>query len=66
MKALGVQVVINDSTISISVSNDKITQWIQEITSILRIGKLSPALAKKIAGKLQWGATEVFGKGARA
>ena len=44
---------------------DRLAKWISEISETLSTGKLSPAKARKLAGKLGWGACAVFGRGAR-
>ena len=43
----------------------KKAKWLEQIRDALRSGCLAPAEASKLAGRLSWGATAVFGRGAR-
>ena len=65
--ALGVQVGMDtpSSCLRFEVPADKIQKWTEEITSVLRSGFLMPSAARKLAGRLSWGSSMVFGKGAR-
>ena len=54
-----------ESAVYFSVSQERADRWIAMIQDILRSNSLSPARAKKIAGKLSWGTCQVFGRGAR-
>ena len=64
---LGVLVSFEDSseTAVFEVPADKSTKWRSEIASVLEHGILTPAAARKLAGKLSWGATVVFQRSAR-
>ena len=64
---LGIQVALDDAreVFVFNIPEDKRVNWIAEIEKILELGVLSPAQARKLAGKLSWGATMVFGRSAR-
>ena len=47
------------------IGDEKKEKWLEQIRRALRSNALSPAEAAKLAGRLSWGATAVFGKGAR-
>ena len=65
--ALGVRVSVDATTkcLNFVVPSDKCAKWLAEIAEVLRAQRLTPAHAQKLAGRLSWGATAVFGKGAR-
>jgi hypothetical protein len=65
MRVLGVEVSITDVCVRVCIPSEKISQWVTQIQNILHAGHLTPTIAGKLAGKLSWGACEVFGKGAR-
>ena len=48
-----------------AIGTDKRDKWTQEIEGALAAGRMSPAAASKLAGRLGWGSTAVFGRGAR-
>ena len=48
-----------------SITEDRIEKWMCEITEALRSGRLAPSRASKLAGKLSWGGSAVFGRGCR-
>jgi len=48
-----------------SIPPEKAAKWQASIEDVLRAGHLTPADAAKLAGKLGWGASAVFGRGAR-
>ena len=64
---LGVSVCFEDAAgVAIfEIPAEKIEKWQANIAEILRQGSLSPASARKLAGKLNWGATVVFQRSAR-
>ena len=64
---LGVCVEFDDHNqlIQFSLEAERLEKWTAEIREALRRRSLSPARALKLAGKLSWGATAVFGRGAR-
>ena len=64
---LGVCVEFDDQRqlILFSLEEERLGKWRAEIREALRRSTLSPARALKLAGKLSWGATAVFGRGAR-
>ena len=65
--ALGVHVSIDAAAecLNFVIPSDKCTKWLEEIAAVLESQELTPAHAQKLAGRLSWGATAVFGKGAR-
>jgi hypothetical protein len=67
VRALGVDVEILESEhqLRFSIGEDRAQAWSEQIRDILQCQRLSPAQASKLAGKLSWGATAVFGRGAR-
>ena len=46
-----------------AIGDDKRHKWIQEIEWVLAAGRMSPAAASKLAGRLGWGSSAVFGRG---
>ena len=64
---LGIHVALDEvgEKFVFTVPTPKCSQWVAEIEAILTAGVLTPAAAQKLAGKLSWGATMVFGKSAR-
>ena len=48
-----------------SIPPEKAAKWQASIEDVLRARHLTPADAAKLAGKLGWGASAVFGRGAR-
>jgi len=66
-RALGVDVTVHEQTdhIQFTIGDDRSSKWRAEIEHILWSERLSPSQASKLAGKLSWGATAVFGRGAR-
>jgi len=66
-RALGVDVAVQEQEdkICFSIGEDKAASWIDKISLILHQQHLAPSDASKLAGKLSWGATAVFGRGAR-
>jgi len=64
---LGVQVeYVDDSqTMVFRVTEERAAQWQVEITGYLLSQCMLPSQARKLAGKLNWGASCVFGRGAR-
>ena len=65
---LGVDVRFDDvqQEIVFDIGPEKLEMWSSQITKALRAGTLPPAEAQKLALRLSWGASSVFGKGARA
>ena len=64
---LGLRVDIDDAeqSMSLGIEESKLKQWLVMIETILGTRKLSPAMSRTLAGKLSWGASNVFGRGAR-
>ena len=64
---LGVDVEVDQAAqcVHLAVGPAKLGQWKSQIRAILARGSLHPAEAKKLAGKLSWGASAVFGRAAR-
>ena len=64
---LGVGVHFDDARqlIIFTLEAERVEKWCAEIREALQRRSLSPAQAQKLAGKLSWGATAVFGRGAR-
>ena len=64
---LGVGVRFDDANqvIAFELERDRLQQWRAQILEALEDGALAPTQAQKLAGKLSWGATAVFGRGAR-
>jgi len=65
--ALGVHVSVDAAAkcLNFVVPSDKCAKWLEEISAVLHCQQLTPAHAQKLAGRLSWGSTAVFGKGAR-
>lgn len=65
---LGVGVRFDDARqeIVFDVGPEKLELWSSQIVRALKAGALPPAEAQKLALRLSWGASSVFGKGARA
>ena len=63
----GVQVAfsVKDQAVRFSIGKEKADKWLGLVRDILRKGGVSPAAAGKLAGSLSWGASSVFGRGAR-
>jgi len=66
-RALGVDIAIDEAEAQMifCIGEDKAEKWKEQITEVLQSERLTPAEASKLAGKLSWGATAVFGRGAR-
>jgi len=66
-RALGVDVECDEATdtLRFEIGQDRIQKWTAEINEILFSCWCSPSRASKLAGKLSWGASAVFGRGAR-
>jgi len=66
-RALGVDIAISESEdqMTFRIGEDRAAAWKQQIFDVLKKESLAPAEASKLAGKLSWGATAVFGRGAR-
>ncbi len=62
---LGVEAAARGDQLVFQVPAEKSDKWLCEIDAILAEGKCSPARARSLVGKLSWGASAVFGKGAR-
>ena len=64
---LGVDVEIDSSgqALHLEICPGKLAQWASQIRGILMRNVLHPAGAKKLAGRLSWGASSVFGRAAR-
>ena len=65
--ALGVQVEYVDGSgaMIFRVTKERVAKWRIEIESCLLSHCMWPSQARKLAGKLSWGASYVFGRGAR-
>ena len=65
--ALGVDVQFDehDRELVFRVGSQRLSSWRKEIEECLRREMLAPSHAKKLAGKLSWGSSMVFGRGAR-
>ena len=65
---LGVQVSfdVRAQALQFWVGDEKSGKWIATIRVFLQRGRMSPAEAGKLAGKLSWAASAVFGRGMRA
>ena len=65
--ALGVQVEYVDGSgvMIFRVTKERVAKWKNEIESCLLSHCMWPSQARKLAGKLSWGASYVFGRGAR-
>ena len=65
--ALGVQVehVDGSEAMIFRVTEERVAKWRIEIESCLLSHCMLPSQARKLAGKLSWGASYVFGRGAR-
>ena len=65
--ALGVQVEYVDGSgaMIFRVTKERVAKWRNEIESCLLSHCMWPSQARKLAGKLSWGASYVFGRGAR-
>ena len=48
-----------------SIAEERTKKWMGEIDDALRMGRLAPSRASKLAGKLSWGGSAVFGRGCR-
>lgn len=59
------EIVAQEQALTFSIPPDKVAKWRSSIEQVLQSGQLSPAGAAKLAGKLGWGASAVFGRGAR-
>ena len=57
--------VAQEQAMVFSIPPEKAAKWQASIEDVLRAGRLTPADAAKLAGKLGWGASAVFGRGAR-
>ena len=57
--------VAQEQALAFSIPPEKVAKWRGSIEQVLQSGQLSPAGAAKLAGKLGWGASAVFGRGAR-
>ena len=66
--ALGVEVSFEDDsgTLVFRVGEERASKWQATICYFLRAGEMLPSEARKLAGKLSWGGSVVFGRGARA
>ena len=66
--ALGAEVEVEDAsnTLVFRVGDARAQKWQSDIRYHLKRGELLPSQARKLAGKLSWGASWVFGRGARA
>ena len=64
---LGAEVAIDQAApaVHVTIGPAKLAQWKAQIEAILAARVLHPAEASKLAGKLSWGASAVFGKAAR-
>ena len=64
---LGVQAAVDDDAgcLVFTVDEAKMEKWIGLLLAARRSGELSPMQSRKLAGMLSWGASCVFGKGAR-
>ena len=65
LTALGVKVRVSDDEVKLRVGDERAARWVEEIGEVLRSERRTPGRARKLAGKLGWGACEVFGRGAR-
>ena len=65
--ALGVHVEADNinAKLIFRIPEEKLVALRAEIAAILRTGRLPPSSARKLAGKLSWGASALFGRGAR-
>ena len=65
--ALGVQIeyVDRSQTMIFRVTEERAAKWRVEIQGYLLSQRMLPSQARKLAGKLSWGASYVFGRGAR-
>ena len=64
---LGVEVGVDSAglAINLEIGAAKLAQWESQIRAVLKRNVLHPAEAKKLAGRLSWGASAVFGRAAR-
>ena len=63
---LGVCVAAWPGSIVFWIGREKLEKWLKCIDNALESGFLRPAEAKRLAGRLSWGNSVVFGRGARA
>ena len=51
-------------TLRFSIPETKLAKWLAQIETVLAKGRLSPMEATQLAGRLQWGVSSVYGRGA--
>ncbi len=64
---LGVSVSFDElaQALVFAIPDSKAAKWAEAVAECLREGTMSPAQAGKLAGRLSWGASAVYGRGAR-
>ena len=54
-----------DQSLVFSIDGERAAKWLALVQEALASGRLAPSKAAKLAGKLSWGASAVFGHGCR-